>query len=73
MVKNKLIGLNNILFEQLERLNDEELTEEELNQEVHRAKAMVGISNQIIGTQSLALKSYEITGQKTENTKLLEG
>lgn len=73
MVKNKLIDLNNILFEQLERLNDEELRGSELETEVMRSKAMIGVSSQIIKTQGLALKSYEITGKETENTKLLEG
>lgn len=42
-MRNKLTDLNNHLFEQLERLNDDELSEEELEKEIKRSKAMEGI------------------------------
>lgn len=46
--KNTLGDLNNILFEELERLNDDELKGEELQQEMNRAKAITGVATQVV-------------------------
>lgn len=58
--KNKLIDLNNHLFEQLERLNDESLTDEQLGVEIKRSKAMTDIGNTIIEIGALALESEKM-------------
>ena len=47
-MKNTLGDLNNILFEELERLNDEELKGEDLQQEMNRAKAITGVATQVV-------------------------
>lgn len=53
-MRNKLSDLNNHLFTQLERLNAEDLTDEELKKEIDRAKAMSGIATQIVnGTKAV--------------------
>jgi hypothetical protein len=54
-MKNKLTDLNNHLFEQLERLNDEDLTEEQLSKEIGRAKAMTDVANSIINNAKVVL------------------
>ncbi len=46
-MKNKIQDLRNHLFAQLEKLQDDEI---DLNLEVQRANAMIGISSQIIDT-----------------------
>lgn len=59
-MKNKLVDLNNHLFEQLERLNDECLTEEELTKEITRSKAMTDIAGKIIENASLGLQAEKL-------------
>lgn len=56
-VKNTLADLNDHLFEQLERLNDDELTGEKLQEERERAKSMANIAQTIINNGELALKA----------------
>ena len=56
-MRNKLVDLNNHLFEQLERLNDEELSDEELNKEINRSKAMTNVASKIIDNGNLVVKA----------------
>lgn len=58
-MKNKLINLNNHLFEELERLNDENLKGEALQEERERAKSMANIAQTIINNGELALKAQK--------------
>ena len=58
--KNTLGDLRDHLFEQLEKLNDDDLTGKELDQEIQRANAMTGIGKQIINTGALALKAKRV-------------
>ncbi len=62
-MKNKLSDLNNHLFAQLERLSDESLTPDQIEQEVERAKAIVGVSTQIVGAAALQFKAAELVAQ----------
>lgn len=56
-MKNTLEDLNNHLFEQLERLNDEELDPEALDRELRRAEGMSKVAEQIIRNGELAYKT----------------
>lgn len=53
--KNKMVDLNDHLFMQLERLNDDDLKDDKLKAEIARAKAMSGIANQIINNARVSV------------------
>lgn len=66
MTKNKLTDLNDHLFEQLERLNNDALTPDELKLETQRAAAMSQIAHCVIDNAKIALKAHmELNGDKT--------
>ncbi len=56
-MKTTLTDLHSILFEQLERLSNPDLSGEELNQEIRRGQAISNISAQIIQNGNLAIKA----------------
>lgn len=58
-MKNTLADLNNYLFEQLERLNDDELTDDQLERELKKTDNIVKISEKIIQNGELALKTMK--------------
>lgn len=59
-MKNKLSDLNNHLFAQLERLSDEDIKGEDLDEEIRRAEAVCNVATQIIDNGSLALKAEKM-------------
>lgn len=59
-MKNKLVDLNNHLFAELERLSDEDLTGDALEEEIERANAICGVSTQIIANGQLALNAEKL-------------
>lgn len=62
-MKNTLEDLNNHLFEQLERLNSDDLTAEDLDKELKRSEGMTSIAEQIIRNGELAYKAANTMAQ----------
>lgn len=58
-IQNKLSDLNNHLFAQMERLGEEDLSPEDLDKEIKRAKAITGVATQIINNGNLALNAQK--------------
>lgn len=56
-MKNTLTDLNNYLFEQLERLQDDSLDEPGLEKEIQRSEAVQKVAKTIIENGSLALQA----------------
>lgn len=76
-MKNTLGDLNNHLFAQLERLNDEELQGEKLKEEIDRSKAVMGVAKNITETASIVLEGQKFMDDRMNANKplpkMLEG
>lgn len=77
-MNNKLVDLNNHLFAQMERLSDENISGDELEQEINRSRAITSVATQIISNGVLALKAEEfksevISSREAQVPKFLEG
>jgi hypothetical protein len=68
-MKNKLSDLNNHLFEQLERLNDDDLKGEALTAEVIRAQSMCTVAEKIISAGRLVLDAAKAADELPGITK----
>ena len=59
-MKNKLTDLQNHLFAQLERMAEEGMTAEQIDQEAKRAEAIVSVADQITRNADLQLKAAKL-------------
>lgn len=55
MAKNKIQDLKDHLFAQLERLNDETISSDDMKEEIHKASAIEGISKQLVEIEKVNL------------------
>ena len=58
-MKNSLTDLNNYLFESLERINDDSLSDEELEREIKRSEATTAVAKTIIDNAEVQLKALK--------------
>jgi|TARA_Y100000815_G_scaffold246882_1_gene246881 hypothetical protein len=59
-VKNRLSDLNNHLFAQIERLSDEDLSADQIEQESKRGEAIVSVADQIIRNAALQIQAAKL-------------
>jgi len=69
MPRNTLSDLNNHLFEQLERLNDEELSLDDLRKEMNRSKSINIIAKNIIENARTVLSSITVMNEYLDQNK----
>lgn len=70
-MKNKIADLNNHLFTQLERLNDEDISSDDLDKEIKRADAIVKVATQIIDSSNLSLRAASLVAEYGGNSDQL--
>ncbi len=59
-MKNKLSDLKDHLFAQIERLNDETLSSEDIDREIKKSKAMSSVASQINKSAALVLQASKM-------------
>lgn len=62
-MKNRLSDLNDHLFAQLERLSEEDMTAEKIEQEVSRTEAIVQVADQILANARVNLDACKLVAQ----------
>jgi hypothetical protein len=60
MARNKITDLNNHLFAQLERLNDESIKPDKMELEIKKATAISQVASQIIASNKLILDAAKL-------------
>ena len=73
MSKSTLTDLNEHLFAQLERLNDEDVKGDELAEEIERSKAISQISNQIVSAGKLMLDASTMVNRPNMKVEKILG
>ena len=71
MASNRLEDLNDLLFNELTRLDRDDIKPEELSHEIDRAKAMADVGNTIINNANTVLKAAEIYDQRVDSNMTL--
>ena len=60
-MKNTLMDVHNILMEELERLNDEDIKDKDLEKEIKRSKSMTEITKVIVDNSKTMLDAQKLT------------
>lgn len=69
--KNKLLDLNDLLFQQLTTLMDDSLSQEQLDQEIKISKQVVSVSQTIINNANLLLQAKKhFDSTKNDNSEI---
>lgn len=71
-MSSKINDLRTILFDTLDRLNNKDLSNEQLKMEVQRANSIFNISKAVIETTRVQLLAVKIIGDKKEKDLLEE-
>ena len=66
MTQNTMNDLNDHLFMALERLNDENLSGEELQQEIERSKAISEVGKTVIDNAKTVLSAMKFNDEKLD-------
>ncbi|MGL5715201.1 MAG: hypothetical protein ACRCX2_19445 [Paraclostridium sp.] len=76
-MRNTLGDLNNYLFAQLERLDEEEMTTEDLQREISRSNAITSVAKEIISNANVVLQAQKLSDNKmnadAKLPRMLEG
>jgi len=72
MAKNKLSDLRDHLFSALERIDDDQLTSDQLDNEIKKANAVANLSSMIIQSAKIEVDFIKVTGRLDSKTELFK-
>ena len=74
-MERNINGLADVLFSQLDRLNNSNLSGNKLTEEISRASAVCGVSKQLLDITNTGIKASVAlgSGQMSKTPKMLEG
>jgi N-acyl-D-aspartate/D-glutamate deacylase len=72
MAKNKINDLRDHLFSALERLDNDDLSTEELTKEIEKAQAVAQIGSVIIQSAKIEIDYIRATGMLESNSELFK-
>lgn len=72
MAKNKLSDLRDHLFSALERIDDDQLTSDQLESEIKKANAVANLSSMIIQSAKIEVDFIKVTGRLDSKTELFK-
>ena len=73
MARNGMNDLRDHLFASLERLDNDEITPEQLQAEVEKAQAVSNVANAIIQSAKIEVDFMKTTGMIASNSNLFKG
>lgn len=72
MARNKMSDLRDHMFAALERLNDEELSTEKLQEEIQKAKSIASIGSVLVNSAKVEIDYLKSTGQIDSQSELFK-
>lgn len=66
MASNRLEDLNDMLFNQLVRLDKDDISDDELKNEINRSHAMTGVAHTIIDNARVVLDATKFMDNRTD-------
>ena len=73
MARNKMNDFRDHLFAALERLDNDELTADDLQKEIEKAQAISGLGNVIINSAKIEVDFMKATGMISTTSDLFKG
>jgi len=73
MARNKINDLRDHLFTALERLDNDELSQDDLNKEIAKAQAVAQIGTVIINSAKIEIDYVKATGMISSSSDLFKG
>jgi hypothetical protein len=73
MTRQSLSDLNDYLFEELDRLSNDDLQGEALRDEIARANSLTGVAEKVIAVGELTLKAVKFKSDRLDDSVRLPG